>query len=62
MDRIRRRRRAGLVAVLQVRARLVDGRQAGTKGDGRLREAALLLGSLLLEFLKPGVVFARFGR
>jgi len=46
--------------VLEVRARLVDGRQTGAKGDGRLGEAALFLGPLLLEFLEPGVALARF--
>lgn len=46
--------------MLEVCARFVDGGQTGAKGDGRLGEAAFLLGSLLLEFLKPCVVFARF--
>jgi hypothetical protein len=49
------------VAVLQVRS-FVYGGQTGAEGDGSLGGSGFLLGTLLDEFLQPGIGLVWFGQ
>lgn len=59
---LRRSGRGGVVTALQVRTGLIHRGQTRAKGEGLLGLlGSLLLGSLLKQFLKAGIVLARFG-